>query len=217
MFRVLLWKEIREHLMTFRFGAALLTTFVLVVISVWVLGDDFQRRRDAFNLAAEDSARNDMQVVVPSQIRPTVHRTPSVLSVFAQGEDRRFGNTVLVQRWEVPRRAEGSFTDNMLLAAEPALDLYTIFALVVSLFGILFSYDAVSGERERGTLKIQCSAGAGRASILAAKLLGGIICLAIPFVFSFLSGLLLLSLFLGVCLTGVPWSAVAIILLAGLV
>ncbi len=46
MFRVLLWKEIREHLMTFRFGAALVTTFVLVVISVWVLGEDYMRRRD---------------------------------------------------------------------------------------------------------------------------------------------------------------------------
>ncbi|HUX06509.1 MAG TPA: ABC transporter permease subunit [Acidobacteriota bacterium] len=217
MFKILIWKEIREHLMTFRFAAALVTTLLLVIISVWVLGDDFQRRRDAYNLAAEESARNDMQVVVPSQIRPTVHRAPSVLSIFAQGEDRRFGNTVLVQRWEVPRRAEGSFTDNMLLAAEPALDLYTIFALVVSLFGILFSYDAVSGERERGTLKIQCSVGAGRAPILVSKLLGGIICLAIPFIFSFLSGLLLLSLFFGMSFTGEQWSAVAMMLLAGLV
>jgi hypothetical protein len=217
MLRILFWKEVREHLMTFRFAAALITTLALVIVSVWVLGDDYLRRRNAYNLAAEESATNDQQIFVPSQISPTVHRPPSVLSIFAQGEDRRFGNTVLVSRWEVPRRAEGSFTDNMLLAAEPALDLYTIFALVVSLFGILFSYDAISGEREKGTLKIQCASGVGRANIHASKFLGGVVCLAIPFVLSFLSGLLLLSISFGITFSGEQWAAVALMLLAGLV
>ena len=210
-------KEVREHLMTFRFAAAMATTLLLVIISVWVLGDDYLRRVNAYNLAAEESATNDSQILVPSQISPTVHRPPALLSIFAQGEDRRFGNTVQVLRWEVPRRAQGSFTDNMLLAAEPSLDLYTIFALVVSLFGILFSYDGFSGERERGTLKIQCASGASRAMLLTAKFFGGLACLAIPFVLSFLSGLLLLSLSFGITFTGEQWSAVAMMLVSGLV
>ena len=216
MFATLLSKEVRHHLLTFRFAAALATTLILVIVSVWVLGDDYIRRSNAYNLAAEASAQADREIYVPSEISPTLHRPPSSLSIFAQGEDRRFGNTVQVNRWEVPREAEGSFNDNMLLAAEPALDLHTIFAIVVSLFGILFSYDAVSGERESGTLKLQCTTPISRGTLFAAKFTGGVICLAIPFLLSFTSGLILLSFFSGLRFTPEQWSAIGLMVFAGL-
>ncbi len=216
MFVTLLLKEVRHHLLTFRFAAALATTLILVVVSVWVLGDDYIRRRNAYNLAADASAQANREVYVPSEISPTVHRPPSSLSIFAQGEDCRFGNTIQVNRWEVPREAEGSFNDNMLLAAEPALDLYTIFAIVVSLFGILLSYDAVSGERETGTLKMQCTTPTSRGTLFAAKFTGGVICLAIPFILSFTGGLILLSFFSGLRFTPEQWSAIGLMVFAGL-
>ena len=216
MFQSLLSKEIRNHLLTFRFAAALATTMVLVVVSLWVLCDDYIRRRDAYNLAAETTARQNYEVYVPSQISPTLHRPPSQLSIFAQGEDRRFGNSVRVRRWEVPCRAEGSFTDNMLMAAQQALDLNTVFAIVLSLFGILFTYDAVSGEREAGTLKLQCISGVSRGSIYIAKFAGAVICLALPFLISFTGGLLMLSFFFHLTFTASQWWAIAAIILAGM-
>lgn len=217
MFFSLLSKEIRTHLLTFRFAAALMTTMVLVVISLWVLGDDYARRRNAYNLAAETTARQNYEVYVPSQISPILHRPPSQLSIFAQGEDRRFGNSLRVRRWEVPRRAEGSFTDNMLMAAQQALDINIIIAVVLSLFGILFSYDAVSGERERGTLKLQCTSGVSRGGIYIAKFAGAVVCLALPFLISLTCGLLLLSFYFGLSFSASQWSAVAAMVLAGLI
>ena len=217
MFISLLSKEIRNHLMTFRFAAALVTTMLLVIVSLWVLGDDYIRRRDAYNLAAEATARQNHEVYVPSNISPTLHRPPSPLSIFAQGEDRRFGNSIQVLRWEVPRRAEGSFTDNMLMAAQQALDLNTIVAIVLSLFGILLSYDAVSGEREKGTLKLQCVTGVSRAAIYSAKFLGAVICLALPFFISLAGGLLLLSFFFGMSFSAVQWGAIAAMTFVGLI
>ncbi|HUX05727.1 MAG TPA: ABC transporter permease subunit [Acidobacteriota bacterium] len=217
MFFSLLFKEIRFHLLTFRFAAALITTLTLVLLSMWVLGDDYIRRRNTYNLSVETTARQIEEVYVPSQISPTLHRPPSALSIFAQGEDRRFGNTLQVRRWEVPRRAEGSFTDNMLMAAMPALDLYTIFAVVLSLFGILFTYDAVCGERENGTLKLQCSGGASRGAIFAAKFFGALACLAIPILFSLLGGFLLLTFFFSLTFTAEQWLAVSAMVGAGLI
>ena len=216
MFRSLLLKEIQIHLMTFRFAAALVTTFALVLVSVWVLGDDYIRRRDAYNLAAEETTRQDREVYVPSQISPTVHRPPSKLSIFTQGEDRRFGNSVQIQRWEVPLRAGGSFTDNMLMAALPPLDLHTIFAIVISLFGILFSYDAISGEREHGTLKLQCTGSVSRGAIYTSKFLGAVICLAIPLLISLTAGLLLLSFFFSIDFSADQWVAIASMAASGL-
>lgn len=217
MIIVLLWKEVREHLMTFRFAAAMITTLVLVLLSFWVQGEDFISRANAYNLAVESSAEENVQVFVPSQISPVIHRAPSVLSVFAQGEDRRFGNSLQVSRWEVPRRAEGSFYDNVLLSSEPTLDLYTIFALVISLFGILFSYDSISGEREKGTLRIQCSASVSRGAIFVSKFFGALFCLAIPILLSVLSGLILFVFLFSTNFSAEHWCAITLMILAGLV
>ncbi len=216
MFLSLLFKEIRFHLLTFRFAAALITTLMLVVLSMWVLGDDYIRRRNTYNISVETTARQIEEVYVPSQISPTLYRPPSALSIFAQGEDRRFGNTLQVQRWEVPRRAEGSFTDNMLMAAIPALDLYTIFAVVLSLFGILFTYDAVCGERESGTLKLQCTSGVSRGAIFTAKFIGALVCLAIPILLSLLGGFLLLTFFFDLSFTAEQWLAISAMVGTGL-
>ena len=218
MFGVLLWKEIRNHLMTFRFGAALITTFVLIMLSMWVLGEDYIRRRNAHNLAAETSARYATEEVhVPSGISPTLYRPPSALSIFSQGEERRFGNSVQVRRWEVPRQASGNFGSNLMMVAQPPFDLFTIVAVVLSLFGIILTYDAISGEREKGILKVQLSCGGSRATLFAAKFIGGVVCLAIPFVFSMAAGFILLSFVIGVGFTPLEWAAIAAMIGAALV
>ena len=43
----------------------------------------------------------------------------------------------------------------------------------MSLMAILFSYDAVSGERERGTLRLLLTNSLSRPALIAAKWLGG--------------------------------------------
>ena len=217
MFITLLSKEVRQHLMTFRFAAALITTFALVVVSVWILADDYLLRRDTYNLVAEQTAESDSQVFVPSQISPTLHKAPSPLSIFAEGEERRLGNSVRIRRNVVPHEATGSFTDNPLMAALPPFDLLTIFAIVISLFGLLITYDAISGEREEGTLKMVSTGSIRRGSLYAVKFVGGVICIAIPFLISFACCLLLLSFMFNLQFTGSQWAAIAMMALAGII
>ena len=216
MFRVLLWKEIREHLMTFRFGAALITTFVLVLVSVWVLGDDFIRRRNLHNTLAKSYAESARELLTPSQLQPVVQRPPSALGIFAQGEDEHLGNAVTIRRWEVPRRADNSLTSNKLLASMPTFDLLTIFVIALSLFGVLLSYDGFSGEREHGTLKLICACPTTRGIVFAAKFVAGSVVLIIPFLLSFASGLAVLNFVHGIAFTGTQWLSIALMILAGL-
>ena len=217
MFGVLLWKEIRDHLMTFRFGAALVTTFVLVLISVWVLGDDFVSRRDSYNVLAEQYAQETANVQVPSQISPKVGHPPSTLGIFAQGEERRFGNFVEIQRWRVPERAEESLSNNELLESVATFDLLTVFVVVVSLFGVLMSYDSISGERERGTLKLICTGPLRRTSIFASKFIGTTLVLALPFLLSFVSALIVLQFVHNIVFSSSHWMAISLMVLSGLI
>lgn len=216
MFGSLFWKEIREHLLTFRFGAALITTFVLVIVSVWVLGEDFVVRNNNFNQMSDSFAQQNKEVYVPSQISPVVLRPLSPLSIFAKGEDEHLGNAVQISRWSVPVDADDYLTVNNLLHSIPSFDLLTIFVFAISLFGILLSYDSICGERERGTLKMLCTNTMKRGVIFAAKFAGGVVILAVPFLLSLISALLVLQFIHGIRFIEIQWVAISLIALLGL-
>jgi len=217
MFGVLLWKEIRDHLMTFRFGAVLVTTFVLVIVSIWILGDDYIRRRNTYNRLSEEAANEVTEYRIPSHINPSVHYPPVSLSIFVQGKSKCLGNVVTVNRWEVPRDASDSLTDNELLAALTTFDLLAIFTFVISLFGVLLSYDSLSGERERGTLKMLYNSGSSRVSIFITKFLAGTFVLFLPLVVSLLCVLIILQFVFDISFTQNQWVAISSILFAGIV
>jgi ABC-type transport system involved in multi-copper enzyme maturation permease subunit len=217
LFGTLFQKEVREHMMTFRFGAALITTFVLVIVSIWMLGGDYQHRLNLYNTLSENYKQELAGIWVPSQAVPKISYPPSPLSVFAQGDQRRFGNFAEIKRWEVPRKAKEGLTNNELLESVQPFDLLTIFTFVISLFGVLFSYDSISGERERGTLKMICTGNARRGSVFAAKFLALTTVLAIPFSISLLSGLIILQFILNIGLGAEQWLAIALMVVAGLI
>src|SRR5207247_2348188 len=89
------------------------------------------------------------------------------------------------------------------------------FSIVLSLFAILFAYDAVSGEKERGTLRLTFASAVPRDSYILGKLIGVFIALIIPLLLPMLAGCLLLPI-LGVPMNGDAWSRLALIIGCGL-
>jgi ABC-type transport system involved in multi-copper enzyme maturation permease subunit len=216
MLATLILKEIKDHLLTFRFISMLLTMVVLTAVSIWVLGEDYQQRVDVFNRNTDLYAADALQVKVPSQLRPKLHRPSSPLSIFVQGETRYLGNTVSITRWEVPSETNGSLTDNALLAVFPNYDLLTIISLTVSIFGIVLTFDAISGEKERGLLKQILSNPVPRSTLYISKILASIIIIAIPVAISFLMGLTILMFMLGLTFTAPMWSALVLMFVGSL-
>lgn len=217
MFKTLLLKEIRDHLMTFRFGAALVTTFVLVIISVWVLGDEFVKQQDGFETLNAINKQKERSATIPNQILPVLMRPNSPLSIFAQGPGLNMGNSVTIHRWSVPSTASDEIKNNVLLTSLPSFDLLTIFIFVLSLFGILLSYDAFSGERERGTLKILCTYPPSRSMIYTVKYLGCLTVLAIPFLISLVSALLILLFVHGISFSVAHYFTIGLLIFCALV
>jgi ABC-type transport system involved in multi-copper enzyme maturation permease subunit len=211
MFRVLIWKEIRGHLMTFRFAAALVTISLLIVSSVWMLGEDYLRRFNSYVQASDAAANLEKEYVVPSEINPTLLLPPSPLSMFSRGEAGRFGNSITIRRWEVPRETTGNYGTGLMTTAQAPFDFYTVIAAVVSLFAILLTYDGISGERETGLLKMQSTCGTGRASLFLSKFAGAVICLAIPILLGMVAGLLVLIFILNIGFSSGQWLAIALI------
>ena len=72
------------------------------------------------------------------------------------------------------------------------LDFLFVVGTVFSLLALLFTFDAVAGEREAGTLRINLANALPRDFFLWSKLIGGYIVFIVPFLVAFLFGLLVI-------------------------
>jgi ABC-type transport system involved in multi-copper enzyme maturation permease subunit len=88
----------------------------------------------------------------------------------------------------------GFFDYNPLPILFPPLDFLFIVTIIISLLALLFSYDAIAGERQNGTLRLVISNSISRPKILLGKFIGGSASLLIPFVLALLVGVLYVSI-----------------------
>jgi ABC-type transport system involved in multi-copper enzyme maturation permease subunit len=202
--------ELLLNLMTFKFAVGTIICVVLMAVFMPVLVSDYQQRLEDYsqNIAANEAILRDVRVY--RNITPTVYRRPSVLSVFSEGLEKRLGNSAKIEPESIPQVNMTVAEDNPFLSVFPSLDVSLIFKIVLSLLVLLFAYDAVSGEREQGTLKLIMSGSLPRYHFLLGKILAGLITLAVPVTVAFVIGLLILEFSPMVSLTGSDWARIGL-------
>ena len=183
--------------MTFRFAAAVFITLLLVVANTVVLIKDYERRLASHNTAVKKHRQELLETKTYSAADLSIDRPPNPLSIFNVGLDKRLGNTLgvritftLPSLWDAGKHG----SNNPFLNIFSAIDIVFIFQVVLSLLALVFAYDAIAGERERGTLRLVLTHPVRRAHILIAKYMSAMICLLIPVLMSFLLVLILLTL-----------------------
>ena len=195
MLITLIRRELLDNLMTFRFAAATLITLLLVVAITAVLIKDFDRRLASYNTAVNTHRQQLLETKTYSAGYIVVDRPPNPLSIFNVGLDKRLGNEINVSYAFVPTLWDAgmSGSDNPFLNIFNSIDITFIFEVVLSLMALIFAYDGLAGERERGTLRLVLTHPLSRGHILLAKYIGAILCLLIPLVLSLLLSLILLT------------------------
>ena len=197
MFKTLIGRELLDNLMTFRFAAAVFITLLLVVAATAVLIKDYERRLESYNTSIETHRQRlrKWQTYSPGMGRLNVDRPPNPLSLFNVGLDKRLGNKIQVSHWFVPSLwdAEMDSSDNSFLNIFSSIDIVFIFEVVLSLLALIFAYDALAGERERGTLRLVLTHPVRRGQILFAKYISAMLCLLVPLLMSLLLAVMLLT------------------------
>lgn len=97
------------------------------------------------------------------------------------------------------------------------LDWNFIIGVVMSFVAILFTFDAISGEREKGTLQLVFSNPVSRGAFLMGKLLGALVGILIPLTLGMLVNLLIFNLSGSMQLTGDDWVRIGIIVVLSVV
>lgn len=201
----LILKEIRNHLLSFRFMAVFALLLVIVPATVLILANDTARRQDEYSRRQADIEiylrsyahfNRIGNIIAPSQ--PPLPLQAVVLGLSARPDLEQFDNDPLPVMF-------------------PLIDLTFILGILMSLAALIFSYDAVSGEKEDGTLKLMLANGLPRAKIVLAKIVGGMAALAIPFLASLAVALIFLVLHPRIAWTASDWGSLALIVAGGLV
>ena len=163
-----------------------------------MLARSYKHRLQDYRRAVDANTNEVRNIQVYSELSfrhsPRTEKKPPLLSIFNEGLAERLGNSVEVSHTLVPVKATQHGSDNPYLVVFHRTDLIFVFQIVISLLAFLFSYDAVAGERQSGTLALVLSNAIPRGKLLFGKYLGGILSLAIPLVFSLLVALLFIFL-----------------------
>ncbi len=200
MLFALIRKEIINNVLSFRFMVVLVLFFGLILISIMFLTSDHQTRLRTHE--ASKSAHRDQILSFKGaedqdeQFHEVLlggggvygDRAPQPLGIFVQGLDENLPSQVNTSLTN-SRKIDENFYRNPLFSLFATPDYGYIVNIVVSLLSLLFVFDTICGEKERGTLKLLLANSVPRALVLLSKWIGGYLSLAIPFLVALLAGI----------------------------
>ena len=195
MLMTLIQKEIMHHILSVRFVALLLMCLLLVPLTLSINYRRYSQNlvdyQESIKREQAEAKENPPNAQDPNAEVSKLFLKPTPLSVFANGLEDALPTYLGMTRNGVRQSSTGLVQASVAYALGN-LDFLFIVGTVFSLLALLFTFDAVAGEREAGTLRINLSNSLPRDVFLWSKLIGGYIVFVVPFLVSFLLGLLLL-------------------------
>ena len=206
MLFTLIRKEIVSNVLSLRFVVTLVLFFSLIQISVFTLVNQYEK--DAQTYAAGAAAQRERLQALSKyedfnrRFRDNIlydegvfgSLIPQPLSVFVRGLVDRLPAQVNTSLRNEKQSIDENFYRNPLFGLFATPDFGYIVNIVVSLQVLLFVFDAISGEKERGTLKLILANSIPRDTVLLGKWIGGYISLATPFIIAMLGSVIVVFL-----------------------
>jgi ABC-type transport system involved in multi-copper enzyme maturation permease subunit len=195
MFWILVQKELKSILLSPKFAATFGTCSILILLSVFIGIQDYKSNVKQYE-AAKQLVDNEMsQSNSWISVRNKAFREPDPMQIFVSGVNNDIGRFSNINNWSSIKLQNSNYSDDPIFALFRFLDFAFIVLIVLSLFAILFTYDAINGEREGGTLKLVFSNVIPRAKFILAKTLGSWLGLMVPLLIPILLSLLLIFVY----------------------
>jgi ABC-type transport system involved in multi-copper enzyme maturation permease subunit len=209
-------KEILDTINSSKFVFTFLLCTVLILLSVYTGIANYRAELREYNAAVALNRKNlesQPSYGALASLGTKVTKSPQVLSTVVTGIQEAVGRQATVNIAYDPSLVDSKYDSNPVLAIFGELDPTLIVRIVLSLLAILFTYDAVVGERERGTLKQSLSNRVPRDRFILGKAIGGFISLMVPLVIPFLIGLIMLLMYPDLAFSGEDWIRMGLIFL----
>jgi len=209
-------KEILSHLQSFKFSALFAITLILFALNALIFVKSYEERLSTYSQNVLEHWRQKSSESIAIDKRPNPFafvagegEHDDVLRVFYS-----VARSTIEPDWGRSRSSQ--LEGNFLFPYFEKIDWVFIIKLF-SLFAILFTFDTISGEKERGTLALICSNSVARSSILLAKYIAAATMLFIPFVIGALANLLFINM-AGIIVLGIEhFMRIGLVALIGIV
>jgi len=194
MLKILIKKELLENMLSFRFLITLLLCVVLIPLGIFVSSKQYENSRNDYqqSLTLYQQSMQGMKNAVNVEAKGM--RPPSPFSIFAGGLDKSLPNEIVSSRTKGLLLNNNRTMDSPLSTLFGRMDFLFSISVVMSLLAIMFTFDAVTREKEEGTLRLALSNEIPRHNIIIAKYIGNFITFLIPFIAAMLISIIILSL-----------------------
>ena len=192
MLKTLIRKEVTETILDLRFWIITALFLILIPLGMYVSLKDYERRLANYQ-QEHQMYRQHYGEDIGASVEAQGFRPPSMLSIFALGLDPFMPDKAITSRSGLVRAAKEPGIDNPESLLFGKADFLFNVSFIVSLAALIFTFNRISGERERGTLRMMISGSIRRGEILLAKIIGNYLVLLVPFVIAFLAALIILN------------------------
>ena len=204
MLKLIIEKELKSILASPKFPATFGVSAVLILLSVFIGLQEYQSARQQYDAAVQLVNQEMAEATNWMNVDNRVFRAPDPMQIFVSGIHYDIGRVSPIGEWQDVKLKRSSYADDPIFAVFRFIDFTFIVTVVLSLLAILFTYDAINGEREQGTLKLTFANAVPRLQYVTGKFLGSWLGLVVPILIPVLLGLLLVMLY-NVPLTGDHW------------
>ena len=185
MLKDIIKKEIQEIIASPKFIVTFIICTILILLSVLTGISAYRAEQREYSAAValnKTNLENATDYAILGGFGFKLNRPPQVLSAIVSGVSEAVGRVTTVNVTSDPNLIDSKYEASPIFSIFGALDLTFIVRIVLSLFAILFTYDVIVGEKERGTLKLILSNEVPRDRLLIGKVIGGYISLLISLV-----------------------------------
>lgn len=211
MFITLIQKELRAIILSPKFVGTFAVCSVLIILSLFTGISEYKTMVNRYEANSELVDQELRQSTSWGRMHTKVYRAPDPMQIFVSGLDYDIGRWSGVSGERSAKLKNSAYSDDPIYAIFRFIDFAFIVQFVLTLFAVLFTFNAINGEREDGTLKLVFSNSVSRAQYLMAKALGSWLGLVIPISIPILLGLLLI-LFYNIPLTIDHWLRIGLFL-----
>lgn len=216
MLTLIIEKEIRDVIGSTKFAVTFAVCSLLILLAFYVGAMSYQTNSARYEASKRENLKQLENLTDWLMVRNNrIFLPPQPLAALVSGISNDIGLTTEVRGRGDLAQNDSRYNEEPVYAVFRFLDLEFIFQIVLSLFAILFAYDAINGEKERGTLRLSFANPLPRHVYLTGKFLGSYVALAVPLLIPILLGCLILPL-LGIPMSSDAWIRLALIILAGL-
>ena len=211
MVLTLIEKELKSILTSPKFVAVFAVCSVLIVLSVYIGIEEYKTSMTHYENITDQVNQQMKDETEWNSLIPKILRYPDPMQIFVSGINNDIGRQAQISTYGTIDLTGSNYSENMIFAVFRSMDLMFIVQIVLSLFAILFTYDAINGERERGTLKLSFANPIPRTVYIISKIIGSWLGLVIPLLIPILLGVALV-IFYKIPMTSTNWKQFAFLI-----